>query len=75
MPTSTPLRKVEPYEVLNLPPIPAEPTLDQAIRDVVTAVNGFPYAGDRSSAIVGAISWLRHNPEHAAVLLTTEVSA
>jgi len=70
------LSKPDPFEAASLPEIPAgDPILDDAMRDVLTAVNGFPYHGENATSIVGAIRWLRHNPEHVAVLFPQEVSA
>ena len=74
MAPTTPLRTVAPHEARDLPPISPDPTLDQAIRDVATAVNGFPYPGS-SDAIVAAIRWLRHNPDHVAVLFPQDIPA
>lgn len=39
-----------------------------ALRDVMTAVNGFYYPGDRSDAIASAIAWLQEHPQACAAL-------
>lgn len=39
-----------------------------ALHDVMTAVNGFYYPGDRSEAVLSAVAWLQTHPDHCAAL-------
>ena len=58
---------VKPYEARGLFPVLTDEGAD-ALRDVVTAVNGFVYAGDRMDAIASTVAWLQTHPEARAVL-------
>lgn len=59
---------VEPHEALQLPDMPTDTDTIDALKDICTAVNGFPYPGHRSEAIVLAVTWLREHPEHCKTL-------
>jgi hypothetical protein len=61
---------VEPNEATRLPDIKigADPDFEDALRDLATAVNGFPYPGERSSALIDAVKWLRTRPDMCARL-------
>lgn len=59
---------VEPFEARTVAEIPPTDEAINALKDVCTAVSGFPYPGARSEAIVLAVSWLRVNPEHCRIL-------
>lgn len=60
---------VRPYEARGLFPTLTDEGAD-ALRDVVTAVNGFVYAGDRMDAIAAAVAWLQTHPEARAALFS-----
>ena len=53
----------EPFEARRVPEIPPTDENIAALKDICTAVSGFPYPGHRSEAIVLAVSWLRTQPE------------
>ena len=57
----------EPHEARGLFPALTDDGED-ALRDVLTAVNGFYYPGDRSDAIASAIAWLQTHPDACAAL-------
>ena len=61
---------VQPYEARNCPMVPN--TVDGELTDLVTAVNGFVYAGGNLDTIVLAVRWLRANPDTARTLLDLE---
>ena len=58
---------VTPHEAKGLFPALTDDGAD-ALRDVMTAVNGFYYPGDRSDAIASAVAWLQDHPEACAAL-------
>jgi len=61
-------RVPEPFEAIRLPLIEESDGIDQPLRDLATAVCGFPYPGDKSQAIIDTVKYLRSNPDMAAVL-------
>lgn len=57
-------RVVEPYEVTRSPQLPEDdPRLIAALEDLCTATMGMYYAGDGSSALLKAVTWLRTRPD------------
>lgn len=60
---------LDPYAARNLPMLPQDDTYTDALRDLVIAVNGFPYAGDRLNAVVDTVKVLRANCDLARLLL------
>lgn len=58
-----------PYAARDLPPLPVDMPHDPAFQELVTAVNGFVYPGDRLDAIVFTLRVLRAHPDIAARLL------
>lgn len=58
---------VQPYEAKGLFPALTDEGAD-ALRDLMTAVNGFYYPGDRSDAAASAVAWLQTHPEACAAL-------
>lgn len=62
------LRKVEPFEVRDLPDLPEDSLVTEALNDVATAVAGFYYPGDRSASMIETVKFLRENPAHAEAL-------
>lgn len=60
---------VEPFEATRLPELPDHPRVSEAFTDLMTAVAGFPYPGDKSNALAYGLRWLRANPDRADVLL------
>lgn len=61
---------VRPYEARSLPPINTDdPAVSAAAIDLLIAVNGFPYLGEATDAVMYALRWLRANPDHTNILL------
>jgi hypothetical protein len=63
---------VEPFEARRLPELIGDevPTeLRDEFNNLLIAVNGSPYYGERSDAIVLTLRWLRANPDQADILL------
>ncbi|MEU4558601.1 hypothetical protein AB0F72_09425 [Actinoplanes sp. NPDC023936] len=59
----------EPFEATRLPELPIDDVTREAFSDLMTAVAGFPYPGDKSNALAYGLRWLRANPDRADVLL------
>lgn len=60
-------RSAVPHEALGHSPDLNEDGVTAAL-DLMTAVNGSYYPGDRSAAILSAIAWLQKNPTACAAL-------
>lgn len=57
---------VAPYEARTCPSLPED--VMAAAQDVVVAVNGFAYHGERLETVMATLRWLRVNPEHRQAL-------
>lgn len=58
---------VQPYEARGTVPV-LSPEGAKATADLMTAVNGFYYPGDRSDAVLSAVAWLQEHPKARAAL-------
>jgi hypothetical protein len=58
---------IEPYEATRVPWDMTD-TEAEALREVLTAVNGFVYTGISSAAVIAALAWLREHPAHVKAL-------
>lgn len=54
---------VTPHEAKNLPTLPDTPEINDALRAVATACNGFVYMGSELEAQLRAIRFLRTRPD------------
>ncbi len=61
---------VEPFEALRLPELNTDDEqVARTMGELLTAVQGFPYAGPGADAVVYALRWMRAHPDRADVLL------
>lgn len=58
---------VQPYEAKGLRPTLSERG-GEVLSDLMTAVNGFYYPGDRSDAVSSTVAWLQAHPEACVAL-------
>ncbi len=61
------MSEVQPFEAKGLEVAPTAQNIS-ALQDICTAVNGFPYPGHRSEAIVMAVAYLQTRPDLCNVL-------